>query len=65
MSDDPSHGEGMARMARELAHSGKCKDIVELEAALTKQGYSVEFLQEPILRAELELLFEDAHKPQG
>jgi len=49
-------------MARELARSGKCKTVLEIEAALIMQGYAVEFLREPILRAELELLLDDANR---
>ncbi len=62
MPDDSERREGIARIARELAHSGKYKDIMQVEAALIIQDHSVEVLQEPMLRAELELLLDDAQR---
>jgi len=62
MSVNRIHSDAVARLAREMAASGKCKDIMEIEAALILQGHNVTELQNPILRAELELLIDEVKR---
>jgi len=62
MSENASRQERIAHAAREVAAEGRCKDITEIEVFLILRdfGDAAEILRDPLLRAELELLCEEA-----